>query len=264
MKSLSRLLAVAAALSLLVACGQAQSPEPQPVGEEEVAAVDTPNELEDTRWVAESITGEPSAEGVTSTVAFAADGKVSGNAGCNDYFGSYALEGDSIGFGHMGATQKMCVHEEFMEQEARFLEALNRAERYSVDDGVLVIYSTGHDEPTRMMRATSTGVVTGAVFYRAPIALPPDATIIVKLVDVARADAPAVVLAGQKIVPEGSVPVAFELEYDPAQIDARMSYAVQARIEAGGRLMFTTTQMIPVITRDSPTEGVQVLVQRVQ
>jgi uncharacterized lipoprotein YbaY len=243
-------------------CGQAPPPEPSPVAEEEVEAVVAPIELEGTRWVAESITGEPSAEGVASTIAFAADGNVSGNAGCNDYFGSYAVEGDSIAFGHVGATQKMCVNEANMVQEGRFLQALGQAERFSVQDGKLLIYSTGHDEPTTLASATSKSVVTGAVFYRERIALPPDATVVVKLVDVSRADAPAVVLAEQKIVPEGSVPVAFELEYDPAQIDERMSYAVQARIEAGGGLMFTTTEMIPVITRDSPTEDVQVLVQR--
>jgi uncharacterized lipoprotein YbaY len=264
MKNSSTLFTTAAAFLLLAGCGQAPPPEPPPDAEQEVKTVVAPNELEGTRWVAESITGEPPAEGVTSTIAFATDGKVSGNAGCNDYFGSYAVEGDSIAFGHMGATQKMCVDEANMVQEGRFLAALGQAERFSVQDGKLLIYSTGHDEPTRMVPASSTSVVTGAVFYRERIALPPDARIIVKLVDVSRADAPAVVLAEQEIVPEGSVPVAFELEYDPAQIDERMSYAVQARIESGGGLMFTTTQMIPVITRDSPTEDVQVLVQRVQ
>jgi putative lipoprotein len=249
MKNRSGLLGMAAVLSLLVGCGQTPTPEPPAVAETEVKAEVAPNELEGTQWVAESITGQPSAEGVTSTVAFAADGKVSG---------------DSIYFGHVGATQKMCVHAEFMEQEARFLEALNRAERYTVDVGVLLIYSTGHDEPTRMVSASRSGAVTGAVFYRERIALPPGSKIIVKLVDVSRADASAVVLAEQEIVPEGSVPVAFELEYDAAQIDERMSYAVQARIESGGRLMFTTAEVIPVITRDNPTEDVQVLVQRVE
>ena len=94
--------------------------------------------------------------------------------------------------------------------------------------------------------------------------MPPDATIIVKLVDVSRADAPAVVLAEQEIVPEGNVPVAFELEYDAGRIDERLACAIQARIESGGELMFTTAEMIPVITRDAPTEDVQVLVRRVQ
>jgi putative lipoprotein len=249
-------------LALLVACGQAPPPEPPAVAEQEVKDVVAPNELEGSRWVAESITGEPSAEGVASTIAFAADGKVSGNAGCNDYFGSFAVEGDSIAFGHVGATQKMCVDEANMVQEGRFLQALGQAERFSVQDGKLLVYSTGHDEPTTLVPAATTNVVTGAVFYRERIVLPPDAAVIVKLVDVSRADAPAVVLAEQRIVPAGSVPVAFELEYDAAQIDDRMSYAVQARIEAGGGLMFTTTEMIPVITRDSPTEDVQVLVQR--
>jgi len=263
-KNASRLCAEAAGLVFLVACGQAPAPEPPAAAEEEVEAMVELNTLAGTRWVAETITGEPAAEGVISTVAFAADGQVSGNAGCNNYFGSFAVEGENISFGHMGATQKMCIDEAMMVQEGRFLGALGQAERFEIQDGALLIYSTGHDEPTRLAPVGSKSVVSGAVFYRERIALPPDARIIVKLVDVSRADAPAVVLAEQEIAPEGSVPVAFELEYDPARIDERMSYAVQARIEAGGRLMFTTTEMIPVITRDSPTEDVQVLVRRVE
>ena len=39
------------------------------------------------------------------------------------------------------------------------------------------------------------------------------------------------------------VPFAFVITYDPSKIDERMSYAVQARIEEGGRLRFTTTSI---------------------
>jgi putative lipoprotein len=76
----------------------------------------------------------------------------------------------------------------------------------------------------------------------------------VQLVDVSRADAPADVLGEQLIEAAGrQVPFAFEIPYDPARIDERMSYAVQARIEDGGRLLFISDQHYSVITQGAPT-----------
>jgi len=95
--------------------------------------------------------------------------------------------------------------------------------------------------------------VTGTVTYRERIALPPSAVIKVQLVDVSRADAPAVVLGEQLIETAGSqVPFSFAIAYAPTGIDERMNYAVQARIEVGGRLLFVSDQHYAVITRGAP------------
>jgi putative lipoprotein len=97
--------------------------------------------------------------------------------------------------------------------------------------------------------------VTGTVTYRERIALPPSAVIKVQLVDVSRADAPAIVLGEQIIQANGrQVPFAFEIAYDPSKIEASHSYAVQARIEDGGQLRFISDQHHAVITRDAPNE----------
>jgi putative lipoprotein len=96
--------------------------------------------------------------------------------------------------------------------------------------------------------------VTGTVAYRERIALPPDAVIKVELVDVSRADASAIVLGEHVFEARGKqVPFAFVITYDPSKIDERMSYAVQARIEEGGRLRFINDQHYAVITRGAPT-----------
>jgi putative lipoprotein len=96
--------------------------------------------------------------------------------------------------------------------------------------------------------------VAGTIAYRERIALPPDAVIKVQLVDVSRADAPAVVIGEQVFAAGGrQVPFAFEIPYDPSKIDERMSYAVQARIEESGQLRFISDRHYPVITRDAPT-----------
>ena len=100
---------------------------------------------------------------------------------------------------------------------------------------------------------TSVARVTGTVTYRERIALPPTAVIKVQLVDVSRADAPAIVLGEQVTHAAGKqVPFAFEIQFDPATIEANHSYAVQARIEQDGKLRFISDRHYAVITRGAP------------
>ena len=45
---------------------------------------------------------------------------------------------------------------------------------------------------------------------------------------------------GQQVITNpGQVPVPFEIRYDPASLDPRHTYAIQADITAGSSLMFT-------------------------
>lgn len=102
--------------------------------------------------------------------------------------------------------------------------------------------------------------VTGTVTYRERIALPPNAVIKVQLVDVSRADAPAIVLGEQVFQASGrQPPFAFQISYDSAKVVANYSYAVQARIEVDGKLRFVSDQHYAVITRGAPTHVDMVL-----
>ena len=95
--------------------------------------------------------------------------------------------------------------------------------------------------------------VSGTVTYHQRIALPPTAVIKVQLADVSRADAPAAVLGEQVIqAADKQVPFTFEISFDPAQIEANHTYAVQARIEDDGRLRFISDQRYAVITGGAP------------
>ncbi len=82
----------------------------------------------------------------------------------------------------------------------------------------------------------------GEVFYLQRIALPPTATLSVSLQDVSLADAPAVVLDEQSGLVKGQVPLPFHLSYDPTQVKPGHRYAVSARIEVDGKLMFISTE----------------------
>ena len=130
----------------------------------------------------------------------------------------------------------------------------------------LVLFLSGCTS-THVVPATGTGAatskVTGSVTYRERIALPPSAVITVKLVDVSRADAPAVLIAEQVIATAGrQVPFEFALEYDASRIQPSHTYAVQVRIENGDRLLFISDKMNPVITRDAPTH-LDIVVRRI-
>ncbi|WP_018183269.1 META domain-containing protein [Kaistia granuli] len=89
--------------------------------------------------------------------------------------------------------------------------------------------------------------LSGEVTYRERIALDPRARITVQLVDVSRADAPANVIAQQRIRSRGKqVPFAFKLTYRASKIRPGRRYELQARIERGPELLFINQTAIPV------------------
>jgi len=103
--------------------------------------------------------------------------------------------------------------------------------------------------------------VSGTVTYRERIALTPEAVVEVQLLDVSIADDSAKLISEQTIRPQHQVPIPFELVYDPAEIDERLTYAVRATIRDGGRLMFTTDRSYRVLTRGNPNQVDLVLVR---
>jgi putative lipoprotein len=103
----------------------------------------------------------------------------------------------------------------------------------------------------------------GTLSYRLRIAIPPETEATVRLVDVSRADAPATVIAEHRFKTEGrQVPLPFRLEYDPARIDPRMSYAVSGELRAGGRILFLNTTRHSVLTHGAPSDNVEILLER--
>lgn len=107
--------------------------------------------------------------------------------------------------------------------------------------------------------AAAASQVTGTATYRERMALPADAVLEVTLADVSRADAAATPLGTARIERPGQPPFRFAIPYDSAKVDPRMSYAVRARVTAGGRLLFTTTQRYPVLTGGAGREVALVL-----
>jgi len=114
-----------------------------------------------------------------------------------------------------------------------------------------------------LLGCSKTANVTGTITYSEEIALPAGGVVVtVKIEDVSRADAPAVTIGQQVLENPGQVPIPFEVEYNPADIDERYVYALRVRIEVNGKLWFINTSRYAVITRGNPTNNIEVTVQK--
>jgi len=114
-----------------------------------------------------------------------------------------------------------------------------------------------------LLGCSKTATVTGTITYSEEIALPAGGVVVtVKIEDVSRADAPAVTIGQQVLENPGQVPIPFEVEYNPADIDERYVYALRVRIEVNGKLWFINTSRYAVITRGNPTNNIEVTVQK--
>ncbi len=110
---------------------------------------------------------------------------------------------------------------------------------------------------------TQMGRLDGEVFYLQRMALPPSATLNVSLQDVSRADAPAVVLAQQSGPVQGQVPLPFTLRYPVDQLQPGHRYAISARIESEGRLLFINTEQHSVSLDGSDPQPLRIRVNPV-
>lgn len=76
-------------------------------------------------------------EGSELTAMFDGDGMVAGSAGCNNYNGSYEIDGEQISIGPLASTRKMCPDPAVMEQEAQFLAAMQTAATFQLEGSTL-------------------------------------------------------------------------------------------------------------------------------
>lgn len=104
-----------------------------------------PELLEDTDWRLTRLgdqsvsTSNPAA--VPDLTFRSEDDRVSGTGGCNQFSGSYDLDGETITLGRIASTLMAC--EEGMEIESAFFAALERVRTWNVDGGTLELYDAG-------------------------------------------------------------------------------------------------------------------------
>jgi len=93
-------------------------------------------------------------------------------------------------------------------------------------------------------------------------AFPPDAVVRLRLLVVADPERPPRRVAEVSIPTNGrSLPLPFELAYDPASIDPHRRYLLRAGVVAGDRELFANRSPYPVLTHGSP-DRLDVVVER--
>jgi heat shock protein HslJ len=101
-------------------------------------------QLENADWVLASyltlggVVAEP-LPGTNTTARFQ-DGQVNGNAGCNNYFGGYEVDGNILSVGPLASTEMFCGNPQgVMDQEYAYLAALGNAAFFEIDGEQLEI-----------------------------------------------------------------------------------------------------------------------------
>ena len=101
-----------------------------------MAAPDRPDVMG--AWTVEFIGARPVIDNSPAYIEFTEEGRVGGIASCNRFTGAYVLSGSSLTFSKIASTRMMCFGT-LMEQEARFLTALDRVSKAQMQNGLLVL-----------------------------------------------------------------------------------------------------------------------------
>ena len=82
-------------------------------------------------------------------VQFKSDGELTGNGGCNQFFGNYDLNGTELKIGPLAATKKMCRD---MGAEQTFMKALQDSRRIEATHLTLVLFDDAGEELLQLQR----------------------------------------------------------------------------------------------------------------
>jgi heat shock protein HslJ len=95
--------------------------------------------LAGTQWTLVALGEAPALDDSTLTLSFSADGRVSGDSGCNRFMGSYEADGPRLTLSQLASTRRACLNDALNQQEQAYLQALQSIVRYQANYGQLVL-----------------------------------------------------------------------------------------------------------------------------
>jgi len=135
-------------IALLAIGCQCAQPGTQP---QVMAATPAAPSLVGTSWTVEDIDGRGVIDRAQSTLTFESTERVSGSTGCNRYLAPLRLSGPALSFG-MGSTTRRACPPALMEQERRFLTALQMTKTYRQDGDTLWLLGEAGGTLARLTR----------------------------------------------------------------------------------------------------------------
>jgi putative lipoprotein len=89
--------------------------------------------------------------GIQMIVHFNPDGRITGNGGCNQFFGGYSVAGNMIDIGPIASTRKGCPG--IIGVEAAFFATLEAAKKFEQQGDTLVLFDAGGLKLAEFVRA---------------------------------------------------------------------------------------------------------------
>jgi len=83
-------------------------------------------------------------------VAFKSNGEIIGHGGCNQFFGQYTQEGQTLTVGALASTKKFCA--DVMQAETAFMQMLQDTRRVEATHMALRLYDTDGTELMQLRR----------------------------------------------------------------------------------------------------------------
>jgi heat shock protein HslJ len=117
----------------------------EPEAEPTVEPTNNSADLIDTPWRLVSFGpagGEaPVVAGSMVTLTLSGDSQAGGSGGCNNYGGTYQLDGDHLTFGQFNSTLRACADANMMQQETEYFQALQSVARFTINGDQLTLTS---------------------------------------------------------------------------------------------------------------------------
>jgi heat shock protein HslJ len=111
--------------------------------------------LANTEWLLEDLGGTGVVDRIQTTLRFDATNRISGQGGCNRYTGTVEFNAAQVKIGAVASTRKLCVPA-VMDQETRYFQAIQNAERVELDGAYLLIHTRQTTAPLRFTQLTAT------------------------------------------------------------------------------------------------------------
>jgi len=94
--------------------------------------------------------GPVETESAEQFVAFKSEGEIIGHGGCNQFFGEYTQEGETLKIGALASTKKLCP--DLMEAETAFLKKLQDTRRAEATHVTLKLYDADDEQLMQLQR----------------------------------------------------------------------------------------------------------------
>jgi heat shock protein HslJ len=121
------------------------------IGGEPASGAPSAAALVGTEWLLADLAGTGVVGEVRSTLTFPEAGRVAGHGGCNRFGGEARFVDGSVRFTGLVSTRRACAPA-VMDQERRYLAALERVERLATDRGHLLAYPGEAAKPLRFTK----------------------------------------------------------------------------------------------------------------